>query len=231
MSNDWLPREEAKFISLMHTWDDQLSDSAKRTAYGWNVDECSDTTVVIGKFFGALDKYLADKTHLKCMDKDEAKDLCATAAREFAMSSIRGNKKMTASQKLDLGVRTRSGPGVPQERPKDRVASTLHSHDGDHTISADYHIEGTKKKGKGHYHAAEGRYWIRKLGEDGPVDPNEDGWKSVASTSSPWKVKAGGEHRGEMFYQTMRWENFSTGKEDGEAGKGEWSPIKCIIVT
>jgi hypothetical protein len=110
------------------------------------------------------------------------------------------------------------------------VGFELRTLPGSHSVEAEFWVVDRVGRGKGRYHAAEARYWVRPISAPAPVDPDEEGWHSVASTASPWKRKIGGQHRGEVFYMTMRWENKSTGKEDGEAGKGEWAPMQSIVI-
>jgi hypothetical protein len=91
-------------------------------------------------------------------------------------------------------------------------------------------VEFSLRTDPGDYHAAEGRYWIRALNEPAPLDANEEGWHSIAATATPWEKSFPGADAGKRLYIAMRWENESTGKEDGEKGKGPWSPIQSIII-
>jgi hypothetical protein len=109
------------------------------------------------------------------------------------------------------------------------VEFSLRSDHGDHRVISEFHIAGSEHRGKGPYHAAEGRYWVRGLDEPAPLDAEEEGWRSMSSTATPWSKRFPGVDAGKRLYIAMRWENRSTGK-GGAHGKGPWSEIQSIII-
>jgi hypothetical protein len=231
-NGDWFPKTEQDLVDLIDIWDPILANSAKRTEYGWDADACAATGSAMGAFKGSREAYHQVDSSTNRDKKDEAYNACDASVRDFAATYIRPNKKMTDWQKKEMGVHVASGTHAPKPDPKDHVGFKLTTDAGDHSVSAEFWIEGQEgeTKSKGDYHAAEGRYWILPKGEKPPIDGNAEGGTSVASTSNPWNVKPGGEHSGEMFHLTMRWENESTGKKSGEAGKGPWSAFQSIML-
>jgi hypothetical protein len=230
MSNDWMPKKEAELVELMATWEEMLANAGNRTDYGWTVQDCTNTQVVMDKFITAREEYKHVKTPEKRIDKDEAKVNAVAGMRKFAIDNIRNNDLMPDSAKFHMGVRIPDKTHTPQPKPHSLVAFELATRPGSHSVVADFWIDGRATKGKGDYHAAEGRYWVRPIGAPPPKDPDEDGWHSVASTRRPWTRRIGGDYAGQVFYMTMRWENKATGKDGGEGGKGDWSAIQSIIL-
>jgi hypothetical protein len=150
--------------------------------------------------------------------------------QDFANSSIRYNKKMTAEEKAVLGILpAKPSSSTPKPKPTDLVEFEISTVPSDHRIIARFRISGSIRWGKGHYHAAEIRYWVRPLDAPPPVDANDEGWHSVADTASPWEKVFPGADAGKRLYIRMRWENNVTG-EDDDAGKGPWSIMQNVIV-
>jgi hypothetical protein len=148
--------------------------------------------------------------------------------RDFANTSIRYNKEMRDTDKLTVGIRPVDHNRSPKPNPTDLVEAEISTVPTDHRVVVAFHIAGSKSRGKGPYHAAEIRYWVRPLSDPAPLDANEEGWHSVADTASPWEHSFPGADAGKRLYIVMRWENEATG--EGEEGKGPWSEIMSVII-
>jgi hypothetical protein len=102
-------------------WKEDLSDTAKRTAYGWDAGECAAAAGAIDGFLSKRAAYMEDKSAAKRLLKDEALDGAKRAMRDFANSSVRYNKKMDDAAKARLGVRkgdpTHTSHPDPQTTP------------------------------------------------------------------------------------------------------------------
>jgi hypothetical protein len=104
---DWLPKREQDLADLAVIWKEDLSDTAKQTAFGWNA------AGKIDAFLTARAAYLEDKAATRRLTKDEAKEAAKAAMRDFANTSIRFNKHMEDAAKARLGVH----PGDPTHTP------------------------------------------------------------------------------------------------------------------
>jgi hypothetical protein len=136
---------------------------------------------------------------------------------------------MTAEEKLAMGIVPESHSHGPKPKPTELVEFEISTVPTDHRIIARFRISGSKRWGKGPYHAAEIRYWLRSLSDPAPLDANEEGWHSVADTASPWEKTFPGADAGKRLYILMRWENNAAG-EDDDAGKGPWSIMQNVLV-
>jgi hypothetical protein len=146
--------------------------------------------------------------------------------RHFANAFVRYNDKMSDVDKLALGIRPRDTSNSPKPNPTDLVDFDVVTIPTDHRVIANFRIQGSSGHGKGTYHAAEIRYWVRDLTAPAPLDAEEDGWHSEADTRTPWQKTFPGTDAGKRLYVRMRWENSST----GEQGKGPWSRMESLIV-
>jgi hypothetical protein len=229
-NEDWFPGKEADVLKLIKVWEPMLASNTNRTDYSWPVQACTKTQVAMEKFKTAVQDYEDNDSSKNEKIKQDAAKQNEAAIRAFATSHLRVNEDIPDYIKEIMGVHVRDGVSTSQDDPTERVEFELSTDKGEHSVSAVFRRPGAKKPGKGHYHAVEGRYWLRPLDAPAPKDPEEEGGNSIAVTANPWKRRVGGEHRGEVFYMSMRWENDSTGKQDGNAGKGPWSVIQSIIV-
>jgi hypothetical protein len=231
MSNDWFPTREQDVVALAEVWDKLLADAAKRAAFGWDAAECAALRLKIGGFTQKRRDYKADDSSGKLLLKDEAKGVLKPAMRVFARGSIRFNDKMSPEDKLVMGIRPRDPNNTPKGEPRDLVDLMLSTIPTDHRVIAGFRVEGSKRRGKGPYHAVEVCFCVRGLGEPAPLGPDVDAeaWHSVAVTASPWEKSFLPSDAGKRLYITMRWENLSTGRS-GEAGKGPWCGIVSIII-
>jgi hypothetical protein len=134
---------------------------------------------------------------------------------------------VTDLDRTAMGIPNRSAHNTPKPAPADHVEFEFRLDAQSHGVEANFHIEGSEKRGKGPYHAAEIRYWILPLDAPAPIDAEEENWHSVADTASPWKHTFPGADAGKRLYVMMRWENSST---DDDAGKGPWSAIQGVVI-
>jgi hypothetical protein len=225
---DWLPHREQDLVDLIAKWDASVSNAANRTKFGWNTDECSAVILKMGRFLDARGEYESTPTPENRLAKANAKAAAMEAMRSFANSSIRFNGKMSDTDKLALGVYTPDPKPTPKPDPTDLVGFEFSTIPSDHRVVVTYRIAGSTKRGKGPYHAAEIRYWVRALDAATPLDANEDGWHSVVNTASPWKKSFPGADAGKRLFVMMRWENSAVSGED-DSGKGPWSGMEHMI--
>jgi hypothetical protein len=228
-TGDWIPTREQDLDDLLVKWDECLSNSAKRTKYGWDTPTCADLILQIGDYQNAREEYKADDSSAHLIVKNNKKEIVIAAMRRFASSSIRFNPRMTEEEKLDLGVQERDSHNTPQPTPTDHVEFSLRLDVQSHTVWVDYHIAGSKSHSKGRYHGVEVRYWVLPLDAPPLVTAEDPSWRSEVDTSTPWSHTFTTPEIGQRVYIVLRWENSSVGT-DQAAGKGPWSLIQSIVI-
>jgi hypothetical protein len=117
--HDWLPDKEQDLLELLKHWNAWLGDTAKQTAFEWGAAECGEVLAKIGDFENARTEHQDTRTHGKWLTKIEKKKALFAAMRAFANSSVRFNGKMTAEDKLYLGIRPHDK--VPTQHPKPNI--------------------------------------------------------------------------------------------------------------
>jgi hypothetical protein len=181
----------------------------------------------MGTFQNDHEKYTEDNSKANKTTKDRTKKIAIASMRHFASSSIRFNDKMKKEEKEYMGVGERGGTNTPIPDPADLVEFEITTVPSDHHIVAQFHIFGSENRGKGPYHAAEVRFWVRGLDDPLPKDAEAEGWHSEATTRSPWEKSFTGDDEGKRLYIRMRWENTAA---SGTKGKGLWSPMQSVII-
>jgi hypothetical protein len=223
---DWVPSKELELLTLMKKWDEILSNATKRTAFGWEAEPCARVILDIGTFQNAQEDYVRNNSKTNRIIKDRTRKVAVSSMRHFARASIRFNDKMMEEDKGYMGVYGQDATYTPKPDPIDLVRFKLTTIPSDHRVIAHFSIENSESRGKGPYHAAEIRFWVRPLDAPAPDDPDEDGGHSEASTRSPWEKTFPGSDKGKNLHIKMRWENESTGPK----GKGPWSATESIII-
>jgi hypothetical protein len=227
--DDWIPSREQDLDNLLVKWDECLSDSTKRTKYGWDVTTCSESILVIGDYQTARDEYRADDSTAHLIAKNNAKKAVITVLRKFASSSVRFNSRMTEEEKLYMGVHERNEHNTPQSTPTDFVEFSLKFEVRSHTVLVDYHIDGEVGHSKGRYHGVEVRYWVLPADAPSPVTAEDPPWRSEVNTATPWSHTFTTPEIGQRVHVALRWENGSVGANQA-AGKGPWSLIQSIVI-
>jgi hypothetical protein len=226
-NHDFIPKKDAEF----GPWAHNLITYAKANATRLGIPNLE---------FAALDAYYAswNEDFEKCQspnhtsaDVAKKKDdhgVLETGIRAFVNQFIRYNPAVTHADLTSMGLPIRDTSHTPKPKPGDLVDFDISVVPSDHRVVAKFHIAGSTSRGKGSYHAAEIRYWVRPLTEPGPLDANEEGWHSVADTKSPWEKSFPGADAGKRLYLVMRWENNATG--EGDAGKGQWGEMLNVVI-
>jgi hypothetical protein len=139
--------------------------------------------------------------------------------------------KLAPENYLMFGLSLPSTSHTSKGDPTDLIDYDISTLPSDHRVIVHYFIAGSTKHGKGDYHGAEVRFWIRALTEPAPQGPNDEGWHSEVDTASPWvwTAKDSADY-GKRLYMTMRWENQSSGAANKTSGKGPWSAIQSVII-
>jgi hypothetical protein len=165
--SDWIPSREQDLVDLAARWDAWLSETAKKTAFGWDSTVCTQLINKLGDFLAARNEYETDKTAEKRMDKDEAKEHAVDAMRDFANGSIRFNKKMSDSDWLYMGVHpkdtTHTTHPAPTSKPDTDVLPTTNHYE--HRVRAMNHALGDTSKPPDAY----GVRYARQVGGESPV--------------------------------------------------------------
>jgi hypothetical protein len=60
--SDWVPTKEQDLVDLAQKWIIVLTDTAKQTAFGWDVADCTETAGKITAFLTARSAYEADNS-------------------------------------------------------------------------------------------------------------------------------------------------------------------------
>jgi hypothetical protein len=101
-------------------WVAGLGNPAMVIAFGWMQAYVTGALTAIEAFLTARDAYLEDDSSKNRLAKDKARDAAKDAMKDFANTSIRYNKLMTAEQKWEYGIHTprHGGPvSVPTTIP------------------------------------------------------------------------------------------------------------------
>jgi hypothetical protein len=226
---EWMPRKVLDLIRLMTVWNLWIANIEKRNAFGWDHTACATLLLKIGSFLAAHDAYSHVDSSANHLTRKEARAEAETAMRDFANSFIRFNPKMTAADKLPLGIRVRDAHPTPPPAPSDLVAFEFECVPSSHLIITPYHIADSNSRGKGRYHGVEVRFWILALDAPPPLSGEHPGWRSEINTSTPWKNTFSEAEIGMRLYVAMRWENGSSNRGKSP-GKGPWSAIQSVVI-
>jgi hypothetical protein len=226
----WLPDREQDLCDLGAKWMEWGSDTAKRTAFGWDAAACSNMVLKIGNFLTARTEYQADNSSAHLTVKNTAKKVMKKMMREFASSYIRFNPKMSDDEKQYMGVRIRDPNVTPQPNPTDHVNFTPTVDGKAHAVRVDYRIEGGVGHNKGRYHGVEVRFWVLPLDAPAPLSADDLIWRSEVNTATPWTHTFSPHEIGQRLYIDLRWENGSV-SSDQSVGKGPWSGIETVVIS
>jgi hypothetical protein len=206
-------------LALMLRWDEWLADAAKRTAYGWEATKCIYVGSAIGAFKAAWEAYQANKTKENCLDKDVKKELAIEAMRLFATNSIRTNDKMTAAERLYLGVGPLDTSYTFQGDPTKPPLVTLFVK-GYCQIGTRLQAEGTDRVAIPDW--ASGGVLLMQVGGERPASP-EDLPIVGLMTRARHTIQCNGKDCGKKAYISYQWQN-------SKGQKGPPAPIQEITI-
>jgi hypothetical protein len=232
MAEDWVPQPSTTYHEFANQFCDETDEKAD--VLGLSQTDKNGTESLRNSFNTAYSKAHTSAT------RGPAATVILNAARKSLTKQMRHIKRayiepglenglITLAQYIQFGLVPHDTQHTPKPDPVDHVDFKLSVDSDGRIVIAHYHITGSTSRGKGPYHAAEIRYWVRLIGDAAPVDPNEAGWHSVADTKSPWKKAFAGVDAGKRLYITMRWENNATG-EGEDRGKGPWCTIQSVVI-
>lgn len=217
---DWIPTREQDLIDVCGRWTTALTDSAKISAYDWDLVTCAAVLSAITAFVEARTNYEADNSTAHRLAKIEAKDAAVQMMRDFANSSIRFNKKMPDAEKLLFGIKpadkTPTPHGTPASQPDTVVENSVNHYE--HRIKAINHATGNAKKPADAYGVRYG--W--QVGGEQPVS-GADLPKSKFSRKTSLTVTHTEADKGKPAYYASCYENAR-----GDAGP--WSPVEEAFI-
>jgi hypothetical protein len=224
--SDWMPSKREERLIMVGNWITQFELGYAST---WGVPLNVVTKLKQCRDNAALRlSIVQDRETDTPVARQECKD--AFDKLEVEMRSIKKHyflvPPLTNANLVLLGFSVPDSTHSPMPDPKDLVEFEISTVPSDHRIIAHFHIAGSASHGKGHYHAAEIRFWVRELTAPAPLDADDEGWRSEADTHSPWEKSFPGADAGKRLYILMRWENSTTGTK----GKGPWSAIANLII-
>ncbi|MDR1099908.1 MAG: hypothetical protein LBL28_05440 [Treponema sp.] len=202
MARDWIPAREQDFADLCQKWKTGLGTPANVTAFGWNQAEVTAALAVIDGFLTARTAYGDDDSSKNLMKKNETRVAAEKTMRDFANTSIRYNKRMTAEDRLYYGLHPADPTPTPIPEP-----STFPEAEPDTSVIRQVTIHfwdsGTKKRGKPHgVHGAEIRWALL----DHPAASVNELVNSDFDTASPFTLTFDETQRGQRLYFCLRWE-------------------------
>jgi hypothetical protein len=176
----------------------------------------------------AIDTPTAAKRH----ERDRVRGVVEAFVRGFINDYLHRDP-VTDMERDEVGVPNRGGHHGPKPDPTDHVAFTLRFDVKDHSLWADYRIEGSTSRSKGGYHGVEVRRWMLPLDAPAPESANHPGWVSEVDTGTPWGHTFTEAEIGMRAHIAMRWENSSVGKgknKNEDSGKGPWSSFQSAVI-
>jgi hypothetical protein len=227
MSGEFFPHGIEDFC----TWGDNFvaQVTAHATAWGIPADEEQRLFAAWNKYIDA--QYDADqpvtRTRLAVAEATRLRKLAIAEFRRIKVGYIDSGLrlgKINETEYKGLGLKPPDYTHTPKADPIDYVDFNISASPGSHRIAIGFRIRGSRNFGKGHYHAAEIRYWLRDPIDPAPADANETGWSSEVATASPWQKDFEGADLNKRFWASLRWENRSVGRK-GTSGKGPWAII------
>jgi hypothetical protein len=217
---DWIPSREQDLIDLCERWGAALSDSAKISAYGWDIVECAAVLSAITGFLEARAAHEADNSTANRLAKTEAKQAAVEAMRGFANSSIRFNKTMPDAEKLIFGIKpgdkTPTPHGTPSSQPDTVVENSVNHYE--HKVKAINHATGNAKKPSDAY----GVRYAWQVGGEQPAS-GEDLPKSKFSRKPSLTITHTEADKGKPAY-------YATCYENARGNAGPWSPVEEAFI-
>jgi hypothetical protein len=140
---DWMPRKEQDRLQLMGTWKAGLGNTVYKTQFGWVEAECNALITLIDKAQSAYANYVEDNSSTRRITKDRAMEDATQGMRDFARSSIRFNKKMSAEYKAIFGVYEADREPTPSGEPKTKPNITEVKALGGAGVEIRFQDEGT----------------------------------------------------------------------------------------
>jgi hypothetical protein len=211
---DWIPKREEELAVLMGLWQSKLADGALQTAYGWPIEECTQTVAAIGAFLGARTAYTAAPTKANHIEKEELKAAAVATMRKFARERIRNNSKMNDGQKQELGVtvadKEPSPVPVPDAGPEGEAEISAKSPG---VVKVRY--LGAKPYGVDRVEIA----WVLS---DNPVDSPDLLTNKETFSRNPWEHIFGHDDRGKKMYYSLRYLT--------KEGASHWSDVREVVI-
>jgi hypothetical protein len=219
MSSDWIPSREQDLAELCRIWDGILGNNANINRFAWVEAERDTAQGKVNAFLDSMDAYERDKTAVKRLAKDEAKEAAIAAMRSFANSSIRYNPKMTDADRLPLGLHPKDTNPTPQPIPH-----TVPEIETDSSVIRQLSFRlrdfGAKTWAKpDHVHGME-LAWV--IAAARPADASEMPHLETA-TANPIVLPFKDEQRGSHVFYAARWIN-------NTSQHGPWSDIESAFV-
>jgi Flp pilus assembly protein TadD len=99
--SDWIPTTDAGLADLAQKWRLALVDNpAKRTAFGWDADRCTEIVALCDRYISAHNAYLASNLTGHSILKKVKQAALIKGMRDFDCTSIRCNEKMNETDRV-----------------------------------------------------------------------------------------------------------------------------------
>jgi len=226
-NRDWLPRREQDLVDLLFKWKQDLADTAKQTAFGWDTAICAALTADIEQYTTRRDIYIEDRSPENRIARDNAKAIVEDGVREFATQSVRNNNKMQAQDKFYLGVHLPNNTHTPSPLPTTYPFSRYDLNTpGRIGITSEDNESGHKSMPAGVRWIEHTWFVVKPLEKVPDPLPNIDAFDQFKTWTKPSEhcvLPFTEDQRRGVIVHTSRWVNT-------RSEPGPWAPIEIVTI-
>jgi hypothetical protein len=117
MSKNWIPEKELEYVAMCRKWVQILRNETLITAYKWDATLCSKLQSELEAYINARNAYEEVDSTANRTAKNTLRKSAAGSMREFANSSVRYNRDMDASARMEMGIKSPDNTPTPAPRP------------------------------------------------------------------------------------------------------------------
>jgi hypothetical protein len=220
MAGHWIPDRQEEFVTFCHVWLNVLENEAMVTAFGWDKPTVMTLRSTINGFLTAWDTYKMDNSTTNRKKKDELKKLAKSEMEDFAATSIRFNKKMSETDKNELGVYSRDPKPSPVPAP--RTTPVPRKIDTSYPRQITFFVKDREAENNAKPEGIRGVEMCWNLMDHPPLS-EEELIHSAFSSSNRITLTFHESDRGKRIYFIFRWKSTS----DKE---GNFSEIYTVII-
>jgi hypothetical protein len=221
MATSWIPQARFLFVAFCKKWKEALETAAYILSFGWPQPAVTACLAAIDGFLSAHDAWVADDSSMKKAQRDDAWAAAEKAIGHFAACHVRGNEKMSETQKYEiLGVRTwHRGHPIPVPGSVPELSILLGYI---RQLIVLFKVLGAERWGKPpKVYGIEIRWAFL---DHVPVDIAAELFNSALATRHPFRISFREEDRGKTVYFAARWVIVREGET------GDFGPVVSAIV-